>query len=592
MLRLEANQIERRIGDRLLFRVEGTLRMYEGERVGLVGVNGAGKSTLLSVLAGLEEPDAGTVVRHGTVAVVAQFDDPGPEHFGCVTASADVPEDSMPLEYGTMSGGERTRWRWEQALRKRAAILFADEPTSHLDSDKAAVVEEELRTYEGTVILISHDRALLDAVCTRILELEEGALRDYPGNFSEYLRLKELQREREWFEYDQYAKERKRLTIAAIEKAGQARSMKKKPTGKVDSEARLGKDQFNRRKSKVEKTVQSIQKRIDQLEVKEKPRNREQPVFDIRYHVPIHAKEAIRLERLERSFGSRQLFLPFSCSIAPGMRLGIVGANGSGKTTLLRAIVDAETGVRLAAGCKIGYFDQRLDVLRDDCTVLEQVAETSEYPEAAIRTALARMLMKRDDVFKPAAVLSGGEKVKAVLAKLFMADHNVLLLDEPTNYLDIFAREKLAQVLKEYPGTIVFCSHDRHFLNELATHLLVIENGQWTFEYGGYTEYRERKRKRDRMNPNSTSTPDTAGLGKKNGNGVPPATTPNPGPDTDAMPMTHADREDEIMRLEMELVGLLGRLSAPGKNDVKEELDKQYKQLTGRLKQIKGQPSR
>lgn len=572
MLRVEANQIERRIGDRLLFRIEGTLRIYEGERVGLVGVNGAGKSTLLSILAGLEEPDSGTVARHGTAAVVGQFDDPGPEHSGRVTA----PEHSMPLQYGTMSGGERTRWRWEQALRKRAAILFADELTSHLDGDKAAEVEEELRKYEGTVVLISHDRALLDAVCTRILELEEGALRDYPGNFSEYSRLKELQREREWFEYDQYAKEKKRLTIAAIEKAGQARSMRKKPTGKVDSEARLGKDQFNRRKSKVERTVQSIQKRIDQLEVKEKPRNREQPVFDIRYHVQIHAKEAIRLERLERSFGQRLLFRPLSCSIAPGMRVGIVGANGSGKTTLLRAIIDVESGVRLAAGCRIGYFDQRLDVLRDDLTVLEQVAETSEYPEAAVRTALARMLMKRDDVFKPASVLSGGEKVKAVLAKLFMADHNVLLLDEPTNYLDIFAREKLAQVLKEYPGTILFCSHDRHFLNELATHLLVIENGGWTFEYGGYAEYRERKRKRDSITSGSTNAP----------------IAPDSGPDTDAMPMTHAEREDEIMRLEMELVGLLGRLSAPGKNDVKEELDMQYERLTGRLKEIKGRTSR
>ncbi|TMV46901.1 ABC-F type ribosomal protection protein [Paenibacillus mesophilus] len=577
MLRLEANQIERRIGDRLLFRIEGTLRIYEDERVGLVGVNGAGKSTLLSVLAGLEDPDAGAAARHGTAAVVAQFDDPGRQRSGRVTA----PEDPVPLEYGTMSGGERTRWRWEQALRKRAVILFADEPTSHLDGDKAAEVEEELRKYEGTVMLISHDRALLDAVCTRILELDEGVLREYPGNFSEYLRLKELRREREWFEYDQYAKEKKRLTMAAIEKAGQARSMKKKPTGKVDSEARLGKDQFNRRKSKVEKTVQSIQKRIDQLEVKEKPKNREQPVFDIRYHAQIHAKEAIRLERLERSFGSRQLFLPLSCSIAPGMRVGIVGANGSGKTTLLRAIMEAESGVRLAAGCKIGYFDQRLDVLRDDRTVLEQVAETSEYPEAAVRTALARMLMKRDDVFKPASVLSGGEKVKAVLAKLFMADHNVLLLDEPTNYLDIFAREKLAQVLKEYPGTILFCSHDRHFLSELATHLLVIENGRWTFEYGGYAEYRERKRKRDSINP--------AGSGKLSDDSVPPATSPNPGPDTDSISMTHAERENEIMRIEMELVGLLGRLSAPGKNDAKEELDKQYKQLTGRLKQLKGQ---
>lgn len=583
MLRLEANQIERLIGDRLLFRIEGALRLYEGERVGLVGVNGAGKTTLLSVLAGLEEPDAGTVARHGSVAVVKQVDAPLDAN---VKSVPDEQGDAVPDEYATMSGGERTRWKWEQALHKRAAILFADEPTSHLDTDKAAKVEEELRTYEGTVVLISHDRTLLDAVCTRILELEDGSLRDYAGNFTEYLRQKELQRDREWFEYDQYAKERRRLERAAIDKAEQARGMKKKPTGKVDSEARLGKDQFNRRKSKVEKTVQSIQKRIEQLDVKEKPRNREQPVFDVKYHLPIHAKEAIFLDQVGCSFGDRQLYLPFSCSVAPGMRIGIVGANGSGKTTLMRTIMDRGAGVRLAANGKIGYFDQRLDVLRDDRTVLEQVAETSDYPEASIRTVLARMLMKRDDVFKPAAVLSGGEKVKAVLAKLFMADHNVLLLDEPTNYLDIFAREKLAQVLKEYPGTILFCSHDRHFLNELATHLLVIENGRWTFEYGGYADYRERKQKRESADSVKTSMKNTA-ASTFSDNGIPHMPDTNPGPGTDAMPATRVEREEEMLRLEMELVGLLGRLSAPGKHDLKEELDGRYKRLSSRLKQLK-----
>ncbi|RKN78184.1 ribosomal protection-like ABC-F family protein [Paenibacillus ginsengarvi] len=585
MLRLEANQVERRIGDRLLFRIAGVLRLYEGERVGLVGVNGAGKSTLLSVLAGLEEPDGGTVARHGSVAVVRQLDEAGeragtgPSEESLAGGETEAPEGepSRPAEYATMSGGERTRWKWRQAMRKRAALLFADEPTSHLDTEGAAEVEEELRTYEGTVLLISHDRMLLDRVCTRILELEDGEVREYSGNFSEYRRQKELRRERALFEYEQYDKERKRLERAAVEKAESAKGMKREKTGKTNTEARLGKDQFNRRKSKVEKTAQAIRKRIEQLEVKEKPKSQEQPVFDIRYHKPIHAKEAIRLERVTRSFGARMLFRPFSCGITPGMRLGIVGPNGSGKTTLLQTIVRGEAGVWTSAASQIGYFDQRLEGLDEERTVLGQVAESSDYPETSIRTALARLLMKRDDVFKPVSVLSGGEKVKAALAKLFMADCNVLLLDEPTNYLDIFARAKLAEVLREYPGTILFCSHDRFFLDEVATHLLVIENGEWTFEIGGYSEYRERKKKRHclEMPPEGDAEAEKEKLAE-----LVPAVEYRER-------LTPAEREAETMRLELELTGLLGRLAAPGKHESKPELEAAYNECLGRLKQLK-----
>lgn len=576
MLRLEANQIERRIGERELFRLTGALTVYEGERVGIVGINGAGKSTLLAVLAGQEQPDAGTVALHGTTAIVKQLD------------SEDT--DSLSANgYETMSGGERTRWKWERALAERASILFADEPTSHLDTEATAGVEETLRTYDGTVVLISHDRALLDAVCTRILELEDGVLRDYNGNFSEYMLQKEQQLERQRVEYGQYAKERRRLERAAVEKAEQARHMKKKATSKINTEARLGKDQFERRKGKVEKTVKTIQNRIDQLEVKEKPKIRDQPVFDIRYHSPLHAKEAIGFDRVGRSFGDRLLFSPFSCSIAPGMRVGIVGPNGSGKTTLMNMVLEGAAGIRMSAGCKLGYFDQRLAVLADDRTVLEQVSETSEYPETNVRTALARMLMKRDDVFKPAGVLSGGERVKAALAKLFLSDHNVLLLDEPTNYLDIFAREKLADVLKEYPGTLLFSSHDRHFIDELATHLLVVEGGEWSFVYGGYTEYQESKRKRDRQNARDFGTRSDC-----SGSRQPYAAQSIDGQRsadcTDSIEnVSLTEREEELMRLELELTSLLSLMSMPDKRNAQaEEQEVRYKEILSRLRLLRG----
>lgn len=542
VLRLEMNQTERRIGDRILFRFEGVLRIYEGERVGLVGVNGAGKTTLLAVMAGYEAPDAGNVTRHGTTAWVKQMDD------GMTNAGEQAPD--VPDRYRYMSGGERTRWKWETAIRQRAAILFADEPTSHLDVKSSAAVQNELLAYPGTVVLVSHDRALLDAVCTRILELEDGTIKDYPGNYSDYRRQKELQTERAQFEYEQYDKERKRLERAAMAMADKARGMKElSPV--LNSEFRYGKDYFGSKQAKVSKTSKAIQRRVEQLEVKPKPKTFERPAFDIQCHSPLYAKEAIGMDRVGRTIGPRPLFHPFSCSIAPGMRIGLVGPNGSGKTTLLNIIRARESGVRLAAGCKIGYFDQQLETLDPNRSVLEQAAESCAYPESHIRTILARMLMKRDDVLKPAGVLSGGEKVKAALAKLFLADFNVLLLDEPTNYLDIFARERLAQILTEYPGTLLFCSHDRYFIQETATHLLVIEDRKWSFEYGGYAEYEARKVKRH---------------------------------ETVLSPI---EREDEVLKVELAITELVGRLSTTGRAEEREELEARYEQLLERRRQLR-----
>lgn len=536
MLIMEAMQLECHIGERCLFRLEEALRIHRQERVGIVGVNGAGKSTLMAVLAGRLQPDGGTVRRIGTLAEIRQEEEAG------------MLQDSA----NRLSGGERTRERIQRALQQQADLLLADEPTSHLDMDGIAALERALAEYTGAIVLISHDRALLDAVCTRIIEVEEGHIRQYKGNFSDYRVQKQARTDRAMVEYEHYAQEKRRLERAAIQKAESSRQMKKKPSRMSYKEANLGKERANSRQAKVDSAVQAIHKRIELLEVKEKPRVVDRPLFDMQVHAPIRSKEVFRVEQVGKQFGTRLLFEPLNASIRPGMRVALIGANGAGKTTLLRMLLDQEPqdGITRSPACKLGYYDQQLEGLQADRTILDEVKSISAYDEERIRTLLARMLLRREDVFKRIGDLSGGEKVKVALAKLFMSDSNVLLLDEPNNFLDLFAREELGQVLKEYPGTLLFSTHDRALVDEVATHLLLIEDKRWRWFQGSYSEYMEHRRQAESSGMDNTL------------------------------------QNEQLMRVNMELTELLGRLSTPSKHDSKTELEARFAELLAMKKSL------
>lgn len=546
MLLLEANGIEKTFSERLIFKMEQSLYIYSGDRIGIVGVNGAGKSTLLHILAGMEEPDSGDVKIYGTTAIFSQLGKEEKRPSEQLQSKWKVKD----LRFSTMSGGEKTRLKLANVLANEPNLLFLDEPTSHLDLDGIDHLEEELKKHKGALVLISHDREFLDSLCTKIIEIESAKVIEYKGNYSAYRDQKEHNRQRHQAEYEAYVKEKTRLQQAAREKAQKVKSMKKKPRrmSYSDAKAAMGNAEVNKKQGSLSKSVKAIEKRIDQLEKKERPKEIEVVQFNLNYFSQIHNKTVVQAQEVTKSFDDRLLFNDLSFIVKPGMKVALIGENGAGKSTLLNMIYSRDPQFTLSNAVEIGYFHQDLSLLDVNKTILENVQQSSNYPESFIRTVLARLLFKQNDVYKVVDNLSGGERVKTALTKLFLGHYNMLLLDEPTNYLDIFSQEALEQVLIAYPGTIIFATHDRRLMKTLADHLLIIENKTVRSFSGNYDSYVKKKQEDDGRSSNI---------------------------------------EEERLRLELELSDVIGRLSISRKEDNKEELERRYDQLIKEINRIK-----
>lgn len=531
MLLLEAKQIEKSYGARLIIQAE-KLQVYQGERIGLVGKNGAGKSTLLKMLARELEPDCGTIKMYGNFSYIPQLE---------VIETSDITEQAeqvwgIPRKEHALSGGEETRKKIAAALSSPTQLILADEPTSHLDVQGIEMLEHELKNFSGAVIIISHDRELLNQLCTSIWEVEEGKLHVYEGNYDAYLEQKEHLKTRAWLEYEQYIQEKRRLEQAAREKSQQSKSMKKAPSRMGNSEARLHKGTVRQKKAKLDREAKAIRSRIAQLEQKPKPKTEEGIIFDLNYFRPIHSKTILTFEDVKARVDQRLLFGGLSGQIKPGDKVAILGKNGAGKSTLLQMILQGDEGIHVAKPAQIGFFHQKLKILDEEKTILENVQVSSKYSEQFIRTVLARLLFKREEVHKPVYLLSGGERVKTALAKIFLGDYNLLLLDEPTNYLDLPTKEALQEVLNAYPGTILFVTHDRYFVKSVATHVIQINNGQASF---GDVEQIENKQQ-----------------------------TPN-----------HEEREAVLLSLELELTEIISKLSSANHQEEKQMLEERYQEL-------------
>ena len=545
MLLLEANQLLKYYEERLIFKCN-TLKIYKKDRIGIVGLNGSGKTTLMDILAGTKEPDEGIVRRYGRYAYIQQFE---------IHEDTYIPSEMNKIfsishpDVTTMSGGEKTRLKIAQALGSDSHILFADEPTSNLDMKGIQMLEDMLKNYKGAMVIISHDRQLLDALCNKILEIEEGKVLEYQGNYSSYQAQKKEKLARIQFEYEQYVSEKKRLTEAIQEKKEAAKTMRSTPSRMGNSEARLHKRSVNSKRAKLEKASLSIESRLEKLEKKEKPKKIPKAQMDILDHQQLHRKVVISGEGIEKAFGDKVLFKNLSFQIPNQAKVALVGDNGTGKTTLLRMIINGDKAIESAKGTKVGYHSQNLEILDEDKTILENVMETSIQSMSFCRTILARLLFKRDDVYKKVSILSGGEKVKAAFAKIFVSDINMIIMDEPTNYLDIYSMEALEEVLAEYQGTLLFVSHDRRFIDRIANRIILLEDQRAIQFEGNFTGYF------DHIKEKSASTPQNI--------------------------------KEELMRLENCLSEVLGRLSMPGKNDDPAALDAEYKSLLGKIKGLK-----
>jgi len=526
MTLFEATQVEMHIGDRRLFRAE-QLRIASGERIGLVGMNGAGKTTLLRLIAGEAKPDAGAVRIAGSRAVIPQLN----------------------RDEGTLSGGETTALYVERALAERTALLLADEPTMHLDADHIRRLEKALLAREGAIVVVSHDREFLDRVCTRIWAIEDGAVTTYGGNYTFYRQMRELERRQHWEKYESYVDKRRQLEAAIQQKARKAARVEKAPRNLSPSEARMGKDHYGSVQKGIHQSIRALRTRIDKLERVDKPREPERVRMNVPEAARLGSRIVIRVDGLEARAGGRLLWRDVRFALPAGSKTALIGTNGSGKTTLLKRIVKRGEGVTVAPAAKIGYFSQNLDILRPERTVIDNVSDGAAQPPEVVRAVLARLLFRRDDVYKPVGVLSGGERFRTALAKLIVGDVNVMVLDEPTNFLDIPSIEALESLLAEYEGTVLFVTHDRRFVDQTADHILEIRDSRVHVYEGGYREYEEHK---SRMAESGD-----------------------------------AALKEELMTVETKLTETLGKLSMPGPGDDPVTLDAAFRQLVAKRNELR-----
>ena len=548
---LEAAQLQKSFGEQTVLDIE-RIRIFDGERIALIGENGAGKSTLLSILSGETEPDSGFVRHYGSFAIIHQAGEARTNGNAHLISEFHVPD----LRNG-LSGGELTRRRIAEALSQNTQLLFADEPTTDLDAGGVERFRQFLTNFHGALVLVSHDRSLLNALCTRVLHLEDGRITDFPGTYADYQTELERRRAFQQFEYDQYRSEQARLKALAQQKAEWAASVKKAPKRMGNSEARLHKREYTNAMLHQSAAKKVVQNRMDRLEKKEHPRD----LPDIRMTLgtarPIEAKTAVSLQCSILQAGSRTLIQQAQFSLPASSRTALIGDNGSGKTTLLRILRGESSPEITFTGCirinpsvRMGFFDQdHAKSLNLDHTALENAMASTQLPESMARTVLARLNLQGDNVFKPVRVLSGGERAKIALAKLLLSESNLLILDEPTNHLDLFTMEALEALLAGYGGTLLFVSHDHAFVSAVATRILSIDKGNLSV-FEGTLQQMEYDTRRTRK-----------------GESI----------------------QLEISALEMRMAALSARMSAPKKGDRPELLNEQYDALASELKALKQQ---
>ena len=527
---LSANHIVQYFGERKILEFE-KLNVYEGDHIGIVGGNGVGKTTLLNILSGELIPDEGSVIREVPVSYFKQFRDRA-EQVDLQKCRKLGLTGKLSREH--LSGGEMTRLGLA-AMNKDSLLTFADEPTANLDADGVELCCQMLEQC-STLLLISHDRAVLNRLCTRIVEVRDGCLYFYTGNFAAYHEQREQAFKRQEFEYQQYRSEKSRLEKAARQRSQASKSVRKAPSRMGNSEARLHKREAGEKMEKLDNARKAILSRLEQLEVKEKPREMAQVRIDFSLTDPPANREIVMGDHITFSYGKKLIFENASFSLPKGSKTALIGPNGAGKTTLMELIWSGATGIRLVPKAKIGYFKQNLDTLDLSKTVLENVMETSVQSEKTMRGILARLLIRREDVFKKVSVLSGGERVKLAFAKLFGSPANLLLLDEHTNFLDMPAIEALQQMVEDYEGTVLFVSHDRTFLEECATRILRIEDRKLISFDGNLTEWEKKQIE------------------------------------------SKSEKKMDKLLLELRLADVISRLSTPNCQN-KEELEKEFEQL-------------
>lgn len=530
MLLLQANNVERRFGADILFH-NVNMQIDEHSRTALVGRNGAGKTTLLKMIAGITEPDEGTISKAHDLSIGYLAQDQGldsqnniwdeldsvfaplhemeksihqlEEKLSSIDSTTDeyqnviqqydhlqttfkeqggfeyaskmrgvltgfgFGEDMYDLPINSLSGGQKTKLALAKILLQEPQLLILDEPTNHLDMNVLNWLEDYLRGYNGSVLVVSHDRYFLDHVVSQVYDLDNQTLTHYTGNYSAFTKEKADWLRAEMKHYDQQQKK-----IAKLE------------------------DFVNKNlvRASTTKRAQARRKQLEKMDRMERP-----TTDDSSIHFSFHSdkdsgNEVLDVENLKVGYNENVLAGPLSFKERKGQRIGIIGPNGIGKSTLLKTILKKQPAIsgsiKLGANLEIGYYDQEQQQLHPDKTVLDEVWDDHpEVPETEIRSLLGSFLFVGDDVFKTVKELSGGQKARLELTKLSFQPINFLILDEPTNHLDIDSREVLETAINEFTGTVLFVSHDRYFLNQVATDILNMSSTGITHYQGNYDDF-------------------------------------------------------------------------------------------------------
>ena len=514
---------------------QASFQLEEHEKAAIVGVNGAGKTTLLKMIIGQLPADEGliTFAKDKTFGYLAQQSDLSSSHTiyeellsvkqdlvsmeqqlrdleesmkhcegtqleeimnrytrmthdfevrggllykseltGVLKGLSFLDED-FDKQISTLSGGQKTRVSLAKLLLQSPDLIILDEPTNHLDIASISWLETYLRSYKGAVLIVSHDRYFLDRIVTKVIAIENGLVRSYAGNYSDYA-----------------------AKAAMLRKAAMNAYLKQQEEIHHQQQVIDKLKSFNREKSI--KRAESREKMLDKMELLEKPVEiRDDMHLKLTPQI-ISGNDVLSIEDLSKHFGSLTLFEHVDIEIKRGEHVAIIGDNGTGKTTLLKIINELESmdsgQIRLGSKVEIGYYDQEHHVLHSEKTLFDEISD--DYPaltNTQIRNTLAAFLFTGDDVFKKISELSGGERGRVSLAKLMLSNANFLILDEPTNHLDITSKEILEQALNDYEGTVLYVSHDRYFVNQTATRILDLYNKQFYSFAGNYDYYLEKK---------------------------------------------------------------------------------------------------
>ena len=467
---LNAQNIKKEYGIQTVLDIE-KLEIEDGERIGLIGRNGTGKSTLLGVLAGRIACDEGIIRRNCEIAEILQTGDSDGEADGRFISQMKLRESAVK------SGGERTRLAIASAFSKHAPLLFADEPTTNLDMEGVEMLEKMMAGYRGAILMISHDRTLLDRVCNKIWELEDGEIRVFDGNYSDWSQQKNRERNFQQFEYEQYQKEKRHLEKAADALHRKSQTMTKPPKRMGRSEWILYKGVASVQQGHVQSNKAAVLSRLEHLEKKEKPAELPHVSMKLPDAGRIHARYAATVKELTVNYGDNYVLNHATLYVESGKRTFLTGTNGAGKSTLIKAILQHAPETFITSEARISYFSQDQDTLAPQKTVLENVTADAVYPQHICRAVLSNLYMSRDDMFKTVSVLSGGERVKTALAKVLVSGCNFMILDEPTNHMDVYTMEGLERLLESYDGTLLAVSHDRTLVEHLADAVFRVEYG-------------------------------------------------------------------------------------------------------------------